>query len=191
MPATSPGAAIVPGGTGRNLEAAEGVEWADDLSETDRILCADAQTSGGLLLAVPPENEAALLAGLRAEKTPAAAAIGRLTPGPAGQIRVGPIAVAFASMSPLRWTAQRMDQLEHAARNGRRVALMRRGTEFIVVALRVTSAGRHEVLVGLLPMTGEELTFRLDEIDAMQVLEYASSGGRAITLVHSPFGVSP
>ncbi len=64
-----------------------------------------------------------------------------------------------------------MDQLEHAARNGRRVALMRRGTEYIVVALRVTSASRHEVLVGFLPMTGEELTFRLDEIDAMQVLE--------------------
>ncbi|HEY8257230.1 MAG TPA: hypothetical protein VIG08_06200 [Gemmatimonadales bacterium] len=74
-------------------------------------------------------------------------------------------------MSRLRWTAQRMDQLEHAARNGRRVALMRRGTEFIVVALRLTSAGNHEALVGRLPMTGEELTFILDEIDAMQVLE--------------------
>lgn len=74
-------------------------------------------------------------------------------------------------MSPLRWTAQRMDQLEHAARNGRRVALMRRGTEFIVVALRLTSAGRQDALVGRLPMTGEELTFVLDEIDAMQVLE--------------------
>ena len=64
-----------------------------------------------------------------------------------------------------------MDQLEHAARNGRRVALMRRGTEYIVVALRLTSAGRQEALVGRLPMTGEELTFVLDEIDAMQVLE--------------------
>ncbi len=82
------GRGVVPGGTSRNLAAAEGVEWADDLSETDRILCTDAQTSGGLLLAVPPENEAALLAGLRAEKTPAAATIGRLTPGPAGRIRV-------------------------------------------------------------------------------------------------------
>jgi uncharacterized protein with PhoU and TrkA domain len=74
-------------------------------------------------------------------------------------------------MSAFRWTAQRMDQLEHAARTGRRVALMRRGTEFIVVALRVTSAGRQDALVGRLPMTGEELTFILDEIDAMQVLE--------------------
>jgi uncharacterized protein with PhoU and TrkA domain len=64
-----------------------------------------------------------------------------------------------------------MDQLEHAARNGRRVALMRRGTEYIVVAIKVTSAGRHDVLVGRLPMTGEERAFNLDEIDAMQVLD--------------------
>ena len=64
-----------------------------------------------------------------------------------------------------------MDQLEHAARNGRRVALMRRGTEYIVVAIKVTSAGRHDVLVGRLPMTGEERALNLDEIDAMQVLD--------------------
>ena len=48
----------------------------------------DAQTSGGLLLAVPKENEAALLAALREAETPAAAVIGRVTSGPAGRIRV-------------------------------------------------------------------------------------------------------
>ena len=63
-----------------------------------------------------------------------------------------------------------MDQLEHAAREGLRVALSRRGTEYIVVALRVTSADRHEVLIGRLPMTGEDLTFRLDQIDTFQVI---------------------
>ena len=70
----------------------------------------------------------------------------------------------------VRWTADRMDQLEHAARGGLRVALSRRGTEYIVVALRVTSADRHEVLIGRLPMTGEDLTFRLDQIDSFQVI---------------------
>jgi len=74
-------------------------------------------------------------------------------------------------MSPLRWTAERMDQLEHAARKGLRVALSRRGTEYIVVALRVTSVGRHEVFVGRLPMTGEELTFHLNDIESFQVIE--------------------
>jgi uncharacterized protein with PhoU and TrkA domain len=70
----------------------------------------------------------------------------------------------------VRWTADRMDQLEHAAREGQRVALSRRGTEFIVVALRVTSVDQHEVLIGRLPMTGEDLSFRLDQIDSFQVI---------------------
>ena len=57
-------------------------------------------------------------------------------------------------MSPIRWTTDRMDQLERAARDGLRVALSRRGTEYIVVAIRVGSVGRHEpqvriVVIGL------------------------------------------
>ena len=79
---------IVPGGTQRNLEAAGKVVWADDVGPVDRILCADAQTSGGLLLAVPKENEAALLQALREEETPAAAAIGRVVKGDAGRVTV-------------------------------------------------------------------------------------------------------
>jgi hypothetical protein len=74
-------------------------------------------------------------------------------------------------MSSLRWTAERMDQLENAARRGLRVALSRRGTEYIVVALRVGSDDQHEAFVGWLPMTGEELTFRLDDIESFQVIE--------------------
>jgi selenide, water dikinase len=79
---------VVPGGTERNLAALEHVEWAPDLSATDRYLCVDAQTSGGLLLAVPRENEVALLGALREEQTPAAAVIGRIQRGPAGHVRV-------------------------------------------------------------------------------------------------------
>jgi hypothetical protein len=73
-------------------------------------------------------------------------------------------------MSPVRWTADRMDQLENAARRGQRVALSRRGTEYVVVAIRVTTQEQQDVLVGRLPMTGEELTFRLDQIDSFQVV---------------------
>jgi selenide,water dikinase len=79
---------VVPGGTERNLEALQHVEWAPELSATDRYLCVDAQTSGGLLLAVPYENEAALLAALREEQTPVAAVVGRIKGGPAGHVRV-------------------------------------------------------------------------------------------------------
>jgi selenide,water dikinase len=83
------GRGFIPGGTRRNLEAAgDRVSWAADLTETDRWLTVDAQTSGGLLLAVPPENEAALLAALNAQATPAAATIGRLTGEHPGRLRV-------------------------------------------------------------------------------------------------------
>jgi uncharacterized protein with PhoU and TrkA domain len=74
-------------------------------------------------------------------------------------------------MSPIRWTADRMDQLENAARRGLRVVLCRRGTEYVVVAQRVTTIDQHEALVGWLPMTGDELTFRLEEIESFQVIE--------------------
>jgi selenide, water dikinase len=79
---------VVPGGTKRNFEAAVGVEWDDDIAPADRLLLADAQTSGGLLLAVPPENVTALVEALRTAETPAAAVIGRLTEGPTGSVRV-------------------------------------------------------------------------------------------------------
>jgi hypothetical protein len=71
----------------------------------------------------------------------------------------------------LRWTTQRMDQLENAVRRGLRVALSRRGTEYIVVALRIATIGRQEAFIGRLPMTGEELPFLLDDIDHFQVID--------------------
>jgi selenide,water dikinase len=79
---------VVPGGTQRNLEAATNVDWAPELSPADRYICVDAQTSGGLLLAVPAENEAALLAALKEERTPAAVVIGRVVAGKPGQLKV-------------------------------------------------------------------------------------------------------
>ncbi len=71
-------AGAVPGGTARNLEAAATTAWAGDIAPVDRLLLADAQTSGGLLLAVPPERAPALFAALVADGT-RAAEIGVLT----------------------------------------------------------------------------------------------------------------
>jgi hypothetical protein len=70
----------------------------------------------------------------------------------------------------VRWSPERLDQLERAVRDRRRVALTRRGSEFIVVAVAVRNNGRREVFVGHLPMTGEELEFVLEEIDWFQVV---------------------
>jgi selenide,water dikinase len=79
---------VVPGGSERNLAAVPPAVFADDLTPAERLLCADAQTSGGLLLAVEPARLETLLAGLRNESTLAAAPIGRILAGPAGSVRV-------------------------------------------------------------------------------------------------------
>jgi selenide,water dikinase len=69
----------VPGGTRTNLDLAAGyTEFGAGLSESDRLLACDAQTSGGLLVALPPE---------RAEALPWPV-IGRLAAGPAGTVLV-------------------------------------------------------------------------------------------------------
>jgi hypothetical protein len=73
-------------------------------------------------------------------------------------------------MGKLRWTPARMDQLERAARDGRRVVLFRRGTEYVVVARRIDRSGTRDALRGVLPMTGEELAFELEELDEFHVL---------------------
>ena len=71
----------------------------------------------------------------------------------------------------IRWSADRYDQLESAARRGKRVSLVRRGTEYIVIAVAVRPEGSKESLVGRLPMTGEELAFVLSDIESFQVIE--------------------
>jgi selenide,water dikinase len=84
-------AGLVPGGTQRNfthLQAQQAVEWAGDLTELEQLVLSDAQTSGGLLVAVPPDRTAALLDRLRTAGTPAAAKIGECVEDPRGRIRV-------------------------------------------------------------------------------------------------------
>ncbi len=77
---------VIPGGTKRNLEYVQ--PWTDfdpGLEPWQRLLCADAQTSGGLVLAVPSERTAEVVRALEARATPAAAVIGRvLARGAAG-----------------------------------------------------------------------------------------------------------
>jgi hypothetical protein len=70
----------------------------------------------------------------------------------------------------MRWSPERLDQLERAIRDGRRVAVRRRGNEYVVVAVGLVTRAAREALVGRLPMTGEELVFTLEEVDAFQVL---------------------
>jgi selenide,water dikinase len=69
----------VPGGTERNLAAAARYTSYDSgLGQADRILLSDAQTSGGLLIAVAADQADRLLDALRRATTPAAAVIGEI-----------------------------------------------------------------------------------------------------------------
>ncbi len=82
-------AGIVPGGTKRNLAYVEPhTRWDEKVSETERLLLADAQTSGGLLIAVPPEGERSLLRDLEQSAALAHHVIGEVVAGKAGEIDV-------------------------------------------------------------------------------------------------------
>jgi selenide,water dikinase len=72
-------AGVVPGGTRRNLEYVEAwTRFDPGLALWERYLCADAQTSGGLVLAVAESDTDAVLAALAERQTAAAAVIGRV-----------------------------------------------------------------------------------------------------------------
>ncbi|MFI5234120.1 MAG: hypothetical protein ACHQXA_00275 [Gemmatimonadales bacterium] len=70
----------------------------------------------------------------------------------------------------MRWTAERMNQLERAVRDGLRVSLSRRGSDFIVTASRITTVRQRDALVGRSSVTGEDQTFVLDELDGFFIL---------------------
>jgi len=87
--AEAAGRGAIPGGTERNVASvADAVSFAAGVDQTTRLLLADAQTSGGLLIAVAAERADALVAALRREATPAAAVIGRVVTGTPGAIAV-------------------------------------------------------------------------------------------------------
>ncbi len=80
-------AGSVPGGTVRNLEAvSHAVTWDVGVSDADRLLMADAQTSGGLLISVPAAKLVRLQTELKKRGAPYAAVIGQVTVGAVGHI---------------------------------------------------------------------------------------------------------
>jgi selenide,water dikinase len=82
-------AGAVAGGTRRNMAfVAPWTTFDLGVAEADQILLADAQTSGGLLIACPPDRLDDLRAGL-AERGERGAGIGRVVQGRPGGIRVG------------------------------------------------------------------------------------------------------
>jgi len=80
----------VPGGSTRNREATEPyTTWTGKVDDTDRVLLTDAQTSGGLLIAVDSSRRDELVRRLERLGPPVTAAVvGDITAGPPGTIEV-------------------------------------------------------------------------------------------------------
>jgi selenide, water dikinase len=78
----------VPGGSRSNQRyLAEHVTWGEGIKPDEQVVLCDAQTSGGLLMAVSPRRRSPLLTALRGRGV-LAAEIGKLTRGNPGRITV-------------------------------------------------------------------------------------------------------
>jgi selenide,water dikinase len=94
----------VPGGTQANRRFVDAsVEWGE-LAEPERLVLSDAQTSGGLLIAVPESRLQTLLVALERHGTPERAVLGRVlqaAPEDAGRIDVrGPLGAPVERWPP-------------------------------------------------------------------------------------------
>ncbi|MCE9568107.1 MAG: selenide, water dikinase SelD [Planctomycetes bacterium] len=82
-------ASIVPGGTRANLKFLnDWVDWGADVSLENQLLLCDAQTSGGLLAAVPAAQSRDVVQALTAAGTLAASVVGRVLSAGKGRISV-------------------------------------------------------------------------------------------------------
>ena len=66
-------------------------------------------------------------------------------------------------------THEQYDLLERAIADGQRIAIYRRGTEYMVIPVRLRLAAR-EAVEAMHPTTGERLTLYIDEIDRFEVI---------------------
>ncbi len=69
---------VVPGGTRNNLDAFDSeIAWGPDITDEEKLILCDAQTSGGLLIAVPSASTQSVLDGLT-QRGVTGAVIGRV-----------------------------------------------------------------------------------------------------------------
>lgn len=67
-------------------------------------------------------------------------------------------------------THEQYDALERAIMEGSRIAVFRRGTEYVVVPQRLRIASGREAVEATHPTTGDSITLWLDEVDSIEVV---------------------
>ncbi len=70
----------------------------------------------------------------------------------------------------MSFKASDYDRLEHAIDRARRLSIMRRGTEYVVIPLRLRLVDGREAVDARHPTTGEVMRFFVDELDRWDVV---------------------
>lgn len=83
------GAGLIPGGTHNNLDYLDSdLVWDGQISQTQKLILCDAQTSGGLLFAISPDDEKQVMDELKAASLDHARVIGRFARQNKGTITI-------------------------------------------------------------------------------------------------------
>lgn len=69
-----------------------------------------------------------------------------------------------------QWTHKEYDLLERAISSGKRIAAYRRGTEYVVLPMRLRVISGREAVEATHPTTGDGITLYLDEMDSFEVV---------------------
>lgn len=67
-------------------------------------------------------------------------------------------------------THDQYDSLERAILHGTRIVVFRRGTEYVLIPLRLQLGSGREALEAMHPTTGERLTLFIDEVDTIETV---------------------
>lgn len=67
-------------------------------------------------------------------------------------------------------STKQYDALERAIADGRRVAVWRRGTEYLVIPERLRLTEGRESIEARNPTTGDRMVLHLDEVDSIEVV---------------------
>ena len=67
-------------------------------------------------------------------------------------------------------TPGQYDALERAIVDGQRIAVWRRGTEYIVIPTAIGARGGRETIEARHPTTGESLTLVIEEVEQIEVM---------------------
>jgi hypothetical protein len=67
-------------------------------------------------------------------------------------------------------THDQYDRLERAVARGLRIAVVRRGTEYVVIPLSLKSSTGRELIEARNPTTGDSMSLYLDELDSIDLV---------------------